>query len=402
MNALLGISIILLFGLLSGRVAEKVKTPAITAYLVLGILLGPYMFSFVPKSILNSSGLISNFALSLIAFNIGQNFSKNIFQQVGNQVLWISVLAAFSAGAFVVCGLFLLGLPLYIALIFGAIATATAPAALIMVIRQYKAKGRFTEILMGVVAIDDAWGLIAFSVCLAFARKIHFNHTSSFFQVVLKSTAEIAGSLFLGAVIGFIFVKFSKYIYSQIDLLIYTVGTIFFTAGLAIHFHWSVLLACMMLAAVIVNFDRENFRFFDILQTIDWPIYLLFFVLAGANLEIELLTKVGLIGTVYIVMRIVGKCVGTYLGAIASGAGSDIRNYMGIAQMPQAGVALGMALVAKDSFSELGGMIFTTIAATTIIYEIIGPFFVKFALQKTNQIPQAKPTKLEVPVETSS
>ena len=176
MNVILGISLIFLFGLLCGKIAEKIKTPAITAYLVLGIVIGPYVFGFVPDKIINASGIISNLALSFIAFSIGQNFSRQIFRQIGKQVLWISVLAAFGAWFFVVAGLHLLGLPIYVTLIFGAIATATAPAALIMVIRQYKAKGRFTEILMGVVAIDDAWGLIIFSVCLAFAKKIHFNH----------------------------------------------------------------------------------------------------------------------------------------------------------------------------------------------------------------------------------
>jgi Kef-type K+ transport system membrane component KefB len=174
---------------------------------------------------------------------------------------------------------------------------------------------------------------------------------------------------------------------NQRDLLIFTVGAIFFTAGLALHFHLSVLLSCMVLAAGIVNIHRESFKFFEVLQTIDWPVYLIFFVLAGANLEIEILKHIGLIGLVYLIARVAGKCIGTYFGAIFSQAGKDVRNYMGIAQMPQAGVALGMALIAKSVFPELGSLIFTAIAATTIIYEIIGPFFVKLALHRTGQIP---------------
>ena len=386
MNVILGISLILLFGVLSGKIAEKIKTPAITAYLVLGILIGPYVAGFVPPSVLSASGVISNFALSIIAFSIGQNFSFAIFKQIGKQVLWISVLAAFGAWAFVVVGMLMLGLPLYVALIFGAIGTATAPAALIMVIRQYKAKGKFTDILMGVVAIDDAWGLIMFSVCLAFARKIHFNQVTSILQVIAGSLLEIVLSLIMGGIIGWMFCTFAYHIRNQRDLLIYTVGTIFFTAGLALHFHLSVLLACMILSAVIVNIHKESFRFFDVLQTIDWPIYLIFFVLAGANLEVEMLKHIGLVGGVYLLARILGKCIGTYFGAIFSNSGRDVRNYMGIAQMPQAGIALGMALISKGVFPELGGLIFTAIAATTIIYEIIGPVFVKFSLYKTGQI----------------
>ncbi|MCG2710944.1 MAG: cation:proton antiporter [Candidatus Omnitrophica bacterium] len=386
MNVILGISLILLFGVLSGKIAEKIKTPAITAYLVLGILIGPYVAGFVPLSIIKASGIISNFALSFIAFSIGQSFSFQVFRQIGKQVLWISVLAAFGAWLFVVIGMLMIGLPLYVALIFGAIGTATAPAALIMVIRQYKAKGKFTDILMGVVAIDDAWGLIMFSVCLAVARKIHFNQITSIAQVIIGSLLEIGLSLVMGGIIGWMFCTFVYHIRNQRDLLLYTIGTIFFTAGLALHFHLSVLLSCMILSTVIVNMHKESFRFFEVLQTVDWPIYLIFFVLAGANLEIEMLRHVGFIGVVYLVVRVFGKCMGTYFGATLSHAGRDVRRYMGIAQMPQAGIALGMALISKSVFPELGGMIFTAIAATTIVYEIIGPFFVKIALYKTNQI----------------
>jgi len=390
MNIILGLSLILLFGLFSSKVAEKIKTPAITAYLVIGIFLGPYLLNLVPDTVIKASGLISNFALSLIAFSIGQNFSRQVFKQIGKQVLWISVLAAFGAWFLVVIGLIVLGLPLYVCLMFGAIATATAPAALIMIVRQYKAKGRFTEILMGVVAIDDAWGLIVFSICLAFARKIYFNQASSTSIVVLKSLFEIGGSFLLGGVMGAVFSVLSRHIRNQRDLLIYTLGLIFFTAGMALHFHMSVLLSCMFLAAVIVNMNDQSFKYFEIMQTIDWPIYLLFFVLAGANLEIALLSQLGKIGIFYFLLRVVGKYVGTYAGAIISKADNDVKRYLGIAQMPQAGVALGMALIAKSEFPGImGSMIFTTVAATTICYEIIGPYFVKIALQKSNQLPES-------------
>jgi len=386
MNAILGISLILLLGVFSGKIAERIKTPSITAYLVLGIFIGPYIAGLVPQSVIDASGIISNFALSFIAFSIGQSFAGEIFQQIGKQVLWISVLAAFSACFFVVAAMLLLGLPLYVALTFGAIATATAPAALIMVIRQYKARGRFTDILMGVVAIDDAWGLIAFSVCIAFARKIHFNHRASIPEVFSSSLIEISGSLLLGIVAGWMFCRLAKYIRNQRDLLIYTVGFIFFTAGMALHLHFSVLLSCMILSIVIVNINKESFKYFEVLQSVDWPVYMIFFVLAGANLEIEMLRHIGIIGLIYLIVRILGKCFGTYFGAVFSQAGKDVKNYMGIAQMPQAGVALGMALITKSIFPSTGGLIFTTIAATTIVYEIIGPLFLKYALHRAHQI----------------
>jgi len=386
MNTVLGLGFILVFALVLSKFTEKLKTPAITAYLVLGILIGPYVLKLIPESILTTSGFISNIALSLIAFSIGQNFSKGVFRQIGNQVMWISILTAIGAWIFVIIGLLLLKIPFYVCIIFGAIAAATAPAALIMIIREYRAKGRFTDVLMGVVAIDDAWGLIIFSISLAIARAIHLHLSSSLITVILSSLLEIGGSFLLGGVIGIIFSYLSRFLKNQTELLIYTLGLIFLTAGLALKFHISVLLTCMFLSAVIVNTNKESFKFFEILSTIDWPIYLLFFVLAGANLEVDLLAKVGVIGIIYLVTRVVGKGAGTYIGARVSNADPDIRRYLALAQMPQAGIALGMALIVKGDFPEFGSMIFTTIAATTIIYEIIGPYFVKLALQKAKQI----------------
>ena len=386
MNTILGLGFILTFALFLTKFTEKIKTPAITAYLILGILIGPYVFKLIPGSILKTSGFISNIALSLIAFSIGQNFSKQAFRQIGNQVVWISLLAALGAWVFVIVGLLFLKIPFYVCIIFGAIAAATAPAALIMVIRENKAKGRFTDILMGVVALDDAWGLIIFSISLALARAIHLHLSSSLIRVIGSSLLEIGGSFLLGGVIAIIFSFLSKFLKNQTELLIYTLGLVFLTAGLALRFHISVLLSCMFLSAIIVNMNKESFKFFEIIHTVDWPIYLLFFVLAGANLEVDILAKIGLIGIMYLVTRVVGKFVGTYIGARASNADVDVRRYLALAQLPQAGIALGMALIVKSDFPEFGSMIFTTIAATTIIYEIIGPFFVKMALQKAKQI----------------
>lgn len=386
MNTILGIGFILLFGLFSAKAAEKIKTPAITAYLIIGILIGPYMLNFVPVNISRMSGMISNIALSLIAFSIGQNFSRQTFQQVGKQVMWISILEALGAWLLTIGALLGMRVPGYMALVFGAIATASAPAAIIMVVRQYKARGKFVDTLMGVVALDDAWGLIIFSISLAVAKAMFLHLSTSLLNVVCGALLEIAGSFLLGGILGVLLSRIGRYIKNKTELLIYTLGIIFITTGLALHFHVSVLLSCMFLATVVVNLNNESFKFFEVLGDVDWPIYLIFFVLAGASLEIDMLSKIGLIGIVYLVFRVVGKFLGTFVGAIASNADTDVRKYLSLGLMPQAGIALGMALIAKEQFPEVGGIIFTTVAATTVIYEIIGPFFVKIALQKANQI----------------
>ncbi|MBU1087577.1 MAG: cation:proton antiporter [Candidatus Omnitrophica bacterium] len=386
MNIILGVGIILVFGLLSGKLAEKVKTPAITAYLLLGIVFGPFMLGFISEDMLKVSGTISNIALSLIAFSIGQNFSGKIFRQVGKQVMWISILEAVGAWLITLIGLLFFKVPAYMALIFGAIAAASAPAAIIMVVREYKARGQFVDILMGVVALDDAWGLIIFSLSLAVAKAMYLDLSSSLGSMLMGAVIEIAGSFLVGGVLGIILSRIGLFLKNQTDLLIWTIGVIFVATGIALHFHFSVLLTSMFLAAVVVNLNNESFKFFDILNHIDWPIYLIFFVLAGASLEIDLLSKIGVIGIVYMIFRIVGKFLGTYLGAHIAKSDDDVKKYLSLGLLPQAGVALGMALIAKEQFPQAGNIIFTTVAATTVIYEIIGPFFVKLALHKTNQI----------------
>jgi Kef-type K+ transport system membrane component KefB len=386
MNFILGIGIILVFGLFSGKFAEKIKTPAITAYLILGIVVGPFVLGLVPASILGFSGVISHIALSFIAFSIGQNFSKQTFQQVGRQVMWISVLEALGACAVTVIALLCFGVAKHLALVFGAIAAASAPAAIIMVVREYKARGTFVDILMGVVALDDAWGLIIFSILLAVAKAMVSPDISHMMHVIVDAFREIGLSFVIGGIMGVALSRLGRMLKNQTDLLIFTVGVIFITTGLSLWLHGSVLISCMFLAAVVVNLNNESFKFFDVLTNIDWPIYLIFFVLAGASLEVDLLGRIGLIGIVYIVFRIIGKFLGTYLGAKISRADADVKKYLSLGLMPQAGVALGMALIAKEQFPQAGSIIFTTVAATTVIYEIIGPFFVRLALQKTNQI----------------
>lgn len=387
MNSILGIGIILVGGLLSAKFADKFKAPAVTAYLIIGIFLGPYVFNFVPENILKISGTISNVALSLIAFSIGQNFSKRTFQRVGKQVLWISILEAFGAWLITIIALLcFLKVPFYVAIIFGAIATATAPAALLMVIRQYKARGNFTDILMAVVAFDDAWGMLFFSISLAISKAIYAHLSTNILRLVCGVFLEIGGAFFLGGVMGFILSRVGKLLKNKTDLLICTLGTIFVTTGLALHWHISVLLSCMFFSVVVVNLDEESFKFFDVLGAIDWPLFLIFFVLAGASLELSLLGQIGKIGVVYMIFRVVGKSIGAFSGAKISSSEVAVSKYLGLGLVPQAGVALGMALIVKDQFPEVGALIFTTVVATTVIYEIIGPVSVKFALQKTGQI----------------
>jgi len=389
MNTILGLGVVLLGGVFCARFINKLGFPAVTAYLVLGIFIGPSVFNSVPKDLLNASGLISNIVLGFIAFGLGQNFSRGLFQKIGKPVLWISILEVLGPWVLVTLSLFfLLRQPFYVALLFGAISTATAPAATVMVVREYKAKGRFTDILLGVVAIDDAWCLIIFAISLAISKAIYVHLNSPFFllKVVLNSIFNIAGAFILGAILALILSYFSKYIRSSTELLIYTLGFILFSIGVALSLHLSVLLSCMFLGMVLVNIHLASFKFFDSIRNIDSPLFLLFFVLAGANLEIGLLRRMGILGITYIFFRTIGKIVGSVWGGYIVKVEDRIRKYLGWGLLPQAGVALGIALIAKNDFPNIGNILFSTIVATTVVYELIGPFCTKYALHKAGEI----------------
>ena len=389
MNTILGLGFILLAGLFSGRLINKIRFPAVTAYLLLGLFIGPSLLRLVPAEVLGVSGLISNIVLGMIAFGIGYNFSKDNFRKIGKSVIWISVLEACGAWALVtLVFLFILGQPFYVSLLFGAIASATAPAATVMVIRESRAKGTFTDTLLGVVAIDDAWCLIIFAISLAISKAIFIHNVAAFslIRVLLNSLLSIFGAFILGAISAILLSYLSKFVRTPAELLIFTLGFILLNTGIAIRIHLSVLLANMFLGAILVNINYSSFKFFDSLKTIDSPLFLLFFVLAGASLEIQILSKLGMIGLAYLIVRITGKLIGAHLGARISNAVDSVRKYLGLGLVPQAGVALGCALIAKSDFPGVGNMILTTIVATTIVYEVIGPVCTKLALKKAGEI----------------
>jgi NhaP-type Na+/H+ or K+/H+ antiporter len=387
MNTILGLGFIFLAGLLSARLINKLRFPAVTAYLILGILIGPSILNLTSQELINSSGFISNIVLGLIAFGLGQSFTREFFRNIGRPVLWISILEAVLPWVLVTLSFFfILKQPFYVALLFGAIASATAPAATVMVVREYKAKGRFTDILLGVVAIDDAWCLIIFALSLAISKALAFHTSNTFvFKVIFHSLIEIIGALMLGGLIACFATLFSKFIRTQTELLIYTLGFILLTTGLAILLHLSVLLANMFLGTVLININKSNLEFFDVLKLIDSPLYLLFFVLAGANIEIGLLKGIGITGIIYIFFRTTGKTVGSVWGGYIVKVEKNIRRYLGLGLLPQAGVALGCALIAKNDFPEVGSIVFTTIVATTVVYELIGPLCTKYALHKAGE-----------------
>lgn len=384
--------LIFLVGLFTAKIAERFKIPAVTAYLISGVLIGPYVLNIVPHVLIHSTDLVANVILSMVAFSLGQTFSRKQLKKIGHNVMLISWGEVLGAFILVSLALTLTGMPLYQALLFGGIAPATAPAATVMVIREYRAKGIFTDTLLGVVAIDDAWGIIVFALAMAVAKSLiePGNSTYTVIKHFLLAGGNVLISLGVGILIGLIFNFFAKFIRSDTNILILTFGFVLITSGTALYFGLSDLLANMAMGATIMNLYREDpYKFFDSLKRIDWLFYLYFFVLTGAGLEVPLLKEIGFVGLVYLITRPFGEYIGAFTGAVIGRADKKIRNLLGLGLVPQAGVALGLAILVRNEFKDsIGHSFLTTIVATTIIYEIIGPYFTKIAIKKAGEIPE--------------
>lgn len=388
MNTLLSAGLILLLGFIGARLLKYARLPSVTAFLLVGILIGPHVLNLVTVGIFAASDFFSNLVLGVIAFSLGENFRLEEIKKGMKQVMWISLTAALVTWLLVsvaiISYLIIIGQPMYPAIVLGAAASATAPAATVLVIREYRASGFFTEMLLKVVAIDDAWCLMLAALAIAFANAMR----AEVFQmtIVFAGIGEIFGALIVGASFGYLFSFLRRFVKTSEEFLVYIFGLILLNVGFSIAIHVSILLSSMMMGIVVINLARENYKFFEVIRTVDAPLYLIFFILAGAHLDFTILYKMGIVGVLYIIFRVIGKVYGAGLGARISKAPKSIENWIGLSLTPQAGVALGIGLVAKSTFPDFGNYIFTVIAATTVIFELVGPLLTKISLIKVGEI----------------
>lgn len=388
MNSLLSAGLILLLGFVGARLLKLVRLPSVTAFLLVGILIGPQILNLVTVEIFTASEFFSNLVLGLIAFSLGENFRLDKLRQGVRQVMWISLSAALAAWLLVSTALIVyfisIKMPIYPAIVLGAAASATAPAATVLIIREYRAGGLLTELLLKVVAIDDAWCLIFAAMAIAVGNAMR----ADVFQmsIVFAGLGEIFGALVLGGILGYLSSRLSKFVRTREELLVYTLGLLFLNVGLSIALGVSVLLSAMMMGLVMVNIARENYKFFEVIRSVDTPLYLTFFIISGAHLDFAILYKMGIAGILYVVFRTLGKVYGAKLGARVSGAPKSVEEWLGLSLAPQAGVALGIGLVAKVTFPDFGDYIFTIIAATSVIFELVGPLLTKYSLMKAGEI----------------
>ena len=408
METLLCLSVALFAGLMLSRVAKLLKLPAVTAYLVAGILVGPYVLGglgisglgFTSMENIDAYDIIPDVASGFIAFSIGNEFRLSQLKQIGKQATIIGIFQALLACILVdaaLIGIHFIApdkLSLPAAITLGAVATATAPAATLMVVRQYKAKGPLTDILLPIVALDDAVGLIAFAVSFGIAKALIVG-SIDIISIIVEPLLEVVLSLVLGAVMGYLFTFFEKFFHSRSKRLAMSVTFVLLTVALSmlkfeiggIHISFSSLLVCMMLGTVFCNICDFSEELMDRIDRWTAPLFILFFVISGAELELSIFKDLGIvcIGLVYIAARCIGKYFGASISAKATKCDPKIVKYLGITLFPQAGVALGMAIKAEELGLE--GVIVANITLfAVLIYEIVGPFLTKISLLKAGEI----------------
>jgi Kef-type K+ transport system membrane component KefB len=413
METLLCLSVAMFAGLMLSRLAKLVSLPAVTAYLVAGILIGPYFLGrlgiegigFNNMEQINALGIISDTALGFIAFAIGNEFRLAQLKQTGRQATAIGIFQAVFTTIVVDAALISLYfiIPEYLslpsAIVLGSVAAATAPAATLMVVRQYKAKGPLTDILLPIVALDDAVGLVLFAVSFGVAKAL-ISGKVDVLSIILEPLLEVVLSLALGFLMGVLFTFFEKFFHSRSKRLAMSVTFVFLTVALSqlkfevfgVNIAFSSLLVCMMLGTVFCNMCDYSEELMDRVDRWSAPLFILFFVLSGAELELSTFSDivVVLIGMVYILSRCIGKYFGARLSSSATKCNTNIIKYLGITLFPQAGVALGMAIKAETLGAE--GLIVTNITLfSVLIYELVGPFLTKVALTKAGEIkPEGK------------
>jgi Kef-type K+ transport system membrane component KefB len=382
---LFDVGIVMICGLLFGRLAKLLKMPNVTGYLIAGLILGPCVLGMIPSDMVTNFSVASDMALGFIAFSIGGEFKISYFKQVGIAPIVIAITESIGAVLFVMITCILLGFNLQLSILLGAIAAATAPAQTIMVVRQYQAKGPMTSMLMSVVALDDATALIAFGFAATIVKSMNA-HQALYWQSILMPLYEVLVSFVIGIILSLVMTIFFRFFKKPSNRLCVVVGLIFLTSWLANLVQGSSLLACMALGGGLANLFDDADRLFEQTETFTPPLYMLFFAMSGAGFDLGALKNIGLIGITYVIMRVLGKMFGAWVGGKLTHSDPNICKYLGPTLMPQAGVALGLILVAEAIVPEYGAEIRTIILCSTFLYSILGPSVAKWALVKAGEI----------------
>jgi Kef-type K+ transport system membrane component KefB len=381
----LAIGGLLLLGMATDLLGRYTFLPRVSLLVILGVFLGRDGVNIIPPFLHNRFDLIASIALTMIGFLLGGKLTRDSLSRSRKESLWISLTACIGTAVVVTIGLVVVGTPLELSILLGCIASATAPAAAVDIVMESGSKGPFSEILLLIVALDDAWGLILFSLGLAVVSAMQsVNGVGEPFIFALR---EIGGAVLLGVAIGLPATYLTGRIRPGQPILTEALGLVLVCSGLAAWLGVSFLIASMVMGAVIANLAAHHEYPFHAIEDVEWPFMVIFFVMAGATLDVSALFDIGLIGAAYVICRVVGKIVGAGIGGIASNANRSVRRWMGLALLPQAGVAIGMALAAANAFPAQRTTFLTIVIGTTIIFEIIGPVFTRLAIRSADADP---------------
>lgn len=382
---LLSLSIILFSGFIMTRLTNTLNMPKVSGYILAGILIGPYCFNFIPSSITKGMSFVSDLALSFISFGVGKFFKKEVLMRTGKRIIIVTLIEALAAGVPVTLLLkVIFGLDWEFALILGAIATATAPASTMMTINQYHAKGEFVDTLMQIMAMDNVVCLLAFSVVSAVINGKASGNLSAndILMPLFYNLVIIICGVFCGYFLSCLLVPTR----SRDNRLILAIAMLLGLSGICSTIDISPLLSCMVFGAVYINLTRDK-KLFRQINSFTPPVMAMFFIISGMNLDILALKTVGAIGISYFAIRIIGKYIGTYVSCMIVNTSREIRNYMGFALIPQAGVAIGLAFLGQRMFPpETGNLLLTIILASSVLYEMVGPVSARMALIMSGSI----------------
>ena len=384
-NLIFIVAVSVLSGLIFGRLAKFAKLPNVTGYLIAGLVLGPSVLNIINETAVQNFTVVSDMALGFIAFSIGIGFKLSYFKQVGLSPIIIAITESFGAVILIIVVMILLGFDPALSILLGAIAAATAPAQTIMVVKQYQAKGPVTSMLLNVAALDDAVALIAFGFAATIV-KVMIHHSVVTIFSILQPLYEVGVSFALGGALSVLMVLMMRYFKKPRNRICVVIAFIFAGTWLANLIGGSPLLTSMALGAVFTNIFDDLDSIVEISDGFTPPLYILFFFMSGAGFDISALAGVGLIGIVYIVVRVAGKMLGAWFGGKVTKSDPKICRYLGPTLMPQAGVAIGLLIVAQTLIPEYAKMLNAIILCSTFVYSIIGPSVAKAALVKAGDI----------------
>ena len=395
MNELTSIGLILLLALLAGHLVKVLRIPSVTGYILAGVALGPSMLGWLSQENLVALGVLSEVALGLILFSVGSVFEFSRFRKFGRQVLIITIVESALAAVIVTVGALWLGQPWAVALLLGVIATATAPASTLMVIRECDSAGPLTENLLGIIAVNNLlcimlYGLVAAAIDLTIGLE-GISTGESLYRAAFWFVWQTIGSAALGYLVGLMLAGWSSQVTESGEMLILLAGSILLCVGVSRGLNLSPLIASLSVGATMVNLSRRSRHLFDTLSNTDPPFYAMFFVIAGAELDVARIPAMGALGLVYIIGRASGKFAGAGIATWRLGLESKVRNFLGFALQAQAGLAIGLTLAVNSRYPQFAPVVTTVVLASAAVFEMVGPTSTRFALVRAGEAGRGKP-----------